>query len=155
MIRGVRVRAGGRTASGDWLLDTGSVVTILSTALANDLGLVDGRGRPRREPDFTLPIGGISGAQQALPGFRLDRLELDAEDGTTIVIEHPAILVHDVVTTTDDGVEHRLDGILGMNVLAGSGSGMMLAGFAETHAPAFERVVIDGPRARLGLTPAR
>lgn len=155
MIRGVRVRAGGRTAAGDWLLDTGAVVTIVSSVMARAVGLVDSSGRPTREPDFSLPIGGISGAQQALPGFRLERLELDAEDGTTIVVERPAVLVHDIVTTTDDGVEHRLDGILGMNVLAGSGSGMTLAGFAETHAPAFERVVIDGPRSRLGLTPSR
>jgi hypothetical protein len=155
MIPGVRVTAGARHAEGDWLLDTGSAVTILSSPLARALGLVDAAGRPARPPAFALPVGGISGAERSLPGFRLDRLELAAADGRTIVVEDPAVLVHDVVTTTDDGVEHRLDGILGMNVLASSGSGMTLAGFARTYAPAFARVVIDVPGRRLGLTPRR
>lgn len=155
MVPDVRVRAGARAARGDWLLDTGSVVTVLSSRLANEIGLVDRAGRPTRSPDFGLPIGGISGAQKSLPGFYIDRIEIDADDGTTIVVERPAVLVHDVTTKTDDGREHRLDGILGMNILSGSGSGMMMAGFAKTYASAFDRIVIDGPRARLGLTPAR
>jgi len=155
LVPGVRVRAGAREARGDWLLDTGSVVTVLSSRLAREIGLVDGAGRPARPADFGLPIGGISGAQKNLPGFYVDRIEIDADDGTTIVVEHPAVLVHDVTTTTDDGREHRLDGILGMNVLSPSGSGMMMTGFAKTYASAFDRVVIDAPRSRLGLSPAR
>ncbi len=155
MVPDVRVHAGAREARGDWLLDTGSIVTVLSSRLAREIGLVDGAGRPARPADFALPIGGISGTQKNLPGFYVDRIEIDADDGTTIVVEHPAVLVHDVTTKTDDGREHRLDGILGMNVLSGSGSGLTLTGFAKTHASAFDRVVIDGPRARLGLTPAR
>jgi hypothetical protein len=155
MIGDVRARAGARTATGDWLLDTGSAITILSSHLANDLGLVDGRGKPTRAPDFSLPVGGISGGQKSLPGFQIDAIELTAESGTTVVLERPWVLVHDVVTTTNDGDEVRLDGILGMNVLGGSGSGMMMTGFAETYAAPFRRVVIDAPRSRLGLTPAR
>jgi hypothetical protein len=155
MVRGVRAVAGSRSAAGDWLLDTGSAVTILSSPLARRLGLVDGRGKPLHDPDFTLPVGGIGGGQRPLPGFRIDRLELDAEDGTTLVIDEPSILVHDVVATDDGGTAHRLDGILGMNVLGVSGSGMSIAGFSRTYAAAFERVVIDAPRRRLGVTPAR
>jgi hypothetical protein len=153
VVRGVRALAGGRETRGDWLLDTGSAVTLLSSAQAARLGLADGRGRPARAPDFVLPIGGIGGGERSLPGFRLERVEIEAEDGTVVVFPRAAVVVHDVVAARDGGSPAAIDGILGMSLLGGSGSGVRLGGFAREHASPFTRVVIDGPRARLGLTP--
>jgi hypothetical protein len=153
LVAEVRAVVDDDAVRGDWLLDTGSVVTLISTAHARTLGLVDARGKPLREPDFTLPIGGISGAQQMLPGFRIARLEVPAERGVTLVFEEPAVLVHDVGTTLDDGTAVTLDGVFGMNLLLAAGSDPTLVGFAAEYAMPFARIVIDGRRGRLGLTP--
>jgi hypothetical protein len=155
VVRGVRAVAGKNAASGAWLFDTGSAVTVLSTAGAKALGLLDGHGRPVRQPDFTLPIGGISGVEKALPGFRLDRLEIPAERDTVLVIATAPVVVHDVATTRDDGTATVLDGVLGMNLFLAAGSDPELLGFAREHAPTFARIVIDAGRGRLGLTPRR
>lgn len=153
VVRGVRAVVGEKAASGGWLFDTGSAVTVLSTASAKALGLLDARGRPARQPDFTLPVGGISGAEQPLPGFRLDRLEIPAERDTVLVIAAASVVVHDVTTTRDDGTTIVLDGVLGMNLFLAAGSDPELLGFAREHKPAFTRIVIDAGRGRLGLTP--
>jgi hypothetical protein len=143
VVEGVRAVLDDAEASGDWLLDTGSVVTVLSSASARALGLVGAGGKPIRRPDISLPVGGIGGSHRDLPGWRIDRIELDTEDDRVVVLDGPTVLVHDVATTRDDGTRVVLDGILGMNVLLG-GPG---------DAP-FRRVVIDVDRERLGLTPA-
>jgi len=150
LVRGVRATAGRATTRGDWLLDSGAAVTILSTAAARALDLVDARGTPLRQPDFSVPVSGISGGQRQMPGFRIDRIEIDG-GGDTLVFAHPAVVVHDVSTTRDDGTSVTLAGILGMNLLLPSGSGPSLMGFAAPRPAPFARVVIDVPRARLGF----
>ncbi len=114
------------------------------------LDLVDAGGTPLRQPDFSVPVSGISGGQRQMPGFRIDRIEIDG-GGDTLVFAHPAVVVHDVSTTRDDGTSVTLAGILGMNLLLPSGSGPSLMGFAEPRPAPFARVVIDVPRARLGF----
>ena len=57
VVTGVRTILGTRDAEGDWLLDTGAACTMISTATARRLGLVDASGTPSRRPEFTLPIG--------------------------------------------------------------------------------------------------
>jgi hypothetical protein len=61
--------------------------------------------------------------------------------------------VHDVRVVGDDGVTRTLDGILGMNLLLPSASGVSALASARVHRPPFTQVVVDGPGARLGLTP--
>ena len=153
VVRHVRAVVGGRATSGGWLLDTGSAVTVLSTAGARALDLLDARGRPVRQADFTLRVGGIAGAEKALPGFRLDRLEIPAEHDTVLIVAPAAVVVHDVATTRDDGTAIVLDGVLGMNLFLAAGSDPVLLGFAREHPPAFTRIVVDAGRERLGLTP--
>jgi hypothetical protein len=127
VLRGVRVVESARSARGDWLVDTGSALTILSTATAKTLGL--------HEPaPLSAPVGGMSGAQQSLPGWHVERIEIPTSDGDVLVVTDAAVFVHDVSTVTDDGTQVTLDGIFGANQLE-----------------AFSRVVIDVPHARLGV----
>ncbi len=127
MLRGVRVEHDGRSARGDWLLDTGSAITILSAQTARALGLAE-------PAPLSAPVGGISGGQQAMPGWHVDRIEIPTSDGGVLALTDAAVFMHDVTTTTDDGAHITLDGILGANQLE-----------------AFSRVVIDVPHARLGV----
>src|SRR6185436_19725287 len=140
LVENVRTSVGADDAAGDWLLDTGAACTMVSTRTARALGLIDASGKPLRRADFTLPIGGIGGGHSSLPGFRLDRLSLTTEDGRTLVFPDPAVVVHDVSTVLADGTKFTLDGILGMNLLLPSGSGMTMLGPKEQLPAAFERV---------------
>jgi hypothetical protein len=155
LVPGVQVKLGAADAAGDWLLDTGAACTMISTATARRLGLVDGTGEPTRRPEFTLPVGGVGGGHSTLPGFRLDRLVLTADDGRHLVFPAAAVVVHDISTVRADGAKVTLDGVLGMNLLLPSGNGMTMLG-ATTQLPSpFTRVVVDVARERLGLTVAR
>jgi hypothetical protein len=127
MLRGVRVVHDGRSVRGDWLVDTGSAVTILSTEAAHALGLSD-------PAPLSAPVGGISGSQKALQGWHVDRIELTTTTGGIVALTDAAVFVHDVSTTTDDGARITLDGIFGANLL-----------------DAFSRVVIDIPHSRIGI----
>ena len=151
LVTGVRTVRGAGSATGDWLLDTGAVCTMISTASARRIGLVDAAGKPLVRPAFTLPVGGINGGHSSLPGFRVDRLEIDADRDRTLVFPDAAVVVHDVTTVDADGEPVTLDGVLGMNLLLPSGSGMTMLG-AATQLPApFARVVIDVAGERLGV----
>ncbi len=152
IVEGVATTVGAARARGDWLLDTGAACSMISTATARRLGLLDAAGKPARRPDFTLPIGGIGGGHEALPGYRLDTLTLAADRDRTLVFPRPAVVVRDVTTIRADGTEVTLDGILGMNLLVPSGSGMTTLGAAEQLPGPFRRVVIDVAGKRLGLT---
>jgi len=151
----VRARAAGASVEGRWLLDTGAAVTMLSRATARALGLVDDGGRPLRKAEFALPLAGISGPERSLPGYRIDRLEIAAEHDSALVFPRPAVVVQDISVTDDAGRTRTLDGVLGMNLLLASGSDLRDGAFATEHEPAFTRIVLDMPRARLGLTPRR
>ena len=129
VLRDVHVVHNGRSVRGDWLVDTGSAVTILSTAAAHTLDLSD-------PAPLSAPVGGMSGTQKALQGWHVDRIELTTAGGGTITLTDAAVFVHDVSTTTDDGTHVTLDGIFGANLL-----------------DAFSRVVIDIPHSRLGVDP--
>jgi hypothetical protein len=151
----VRAVAGDARVEGRWLLDTGAAVTMLSRATAHALGLADDGGHPRRKVEFSLPLAGISGAERSLPGFRIDRLEVAGEQDTFLIFPRPAVVIQDISVTDDTGRTRTLDGVLGMNLLLASGSDLRDGAFATEHESAFTRIVLDMPRARLGLTPRR
>lgn len=151
LVPDVTITLGATDVEGDWLLDTGAACSMISTNAARRLGLVDAAGAPVKSPDFTLPVGGVGGGHHDLPGFRLDQLTLETTDGRTLVFPDPAVVVHDVSTKDDDGDTITLDGILGMNLLLPSGSGMTMLGATRQLPGPFERVVIDVPGKRLGV----
>lgn len=127
VLRSVRAVRGARTVAGDWLLDTGSAVTIVSTATARALGL-------EGPAPLSVPLGGISGAQQTMGGWRVDRIELATASGAMLAVTDAAVFVHDVTAIGDDGTRTTLDGLVGANML-----------------DAFARVVLDVPHARVGV----
>jgi hypothetical protein len=151
LVPDVTITLGTTDVEGDWLLDTGAACSMISTKAARRLGLVDAAGTPTRAPDFTLPVGGVGGGHHNLPGFRLDQLTLETADGRTLVFPDPAVIIHDVSTKNDDGDTITLDGILGMNLLLPSGSGVTMLGASKQLPGPFERVVIDVAGKRLGL----
>ena len=151
LVPGVTITLGATDVEGDWLLDTGAACSMISTKAARRLGLVDASGTPTRTPDFTLPVGGVGGGHHNLAGFRLDELTVETTDGRTLVFPDPAIVVHDVSTKDAAGDTITLDGILGMNLLLPSGSGMTMLGASKQLPGPFERVVIDVAGKRLGV----
>ncbi len=88
------------TSGGHFLFDTGSQLTIISTAMANQLGL------DLEHPETTITVQGVGGTED-IPGFTIDTLSLPTIDDTNVHLTNVPIYVLDIA----DGV----DGILGMN----------------------------------------
>ncbi len=93
--------SGGATvAGGNFLLDTGSQLTVISTQLAQQLGL------DLSNPETTITVQGVGGSVD-VPGFTLSELVLPRTDSGTIHLTNIPIYVLDVAP--------GIDGILGMN----------------------------------------
>jgi len=96
------------TTASSMLFDTGAQVSLISTALANGLGL------DLDNPDTTIAVRGAAGAAVSIPGFTLSEIILGAAidgsevDDTLRFLDVP-VYVYDI------GVP-GLDGILGMNL---------------------------------------
>jgi hypothetical protein len=96
------VGAAGMVSQQSFLFDTGSQLTILSTAEATALGL------DLAHPDSTLPVQGVGGVVE-VPGFTLPELDVPTSDGGLIRFTDAPVYVLDAAP----GV---VDGILGMNL---------------------------------------
>jgi hypothetical protein len=102
-VQGVTlVGAGATVGNQSFLFDTGSQVTVLSTAEALALGL------DLSHPDSVLPVQGVGGVVD-IPGFTLPELDVPTSDGGTIHFTNVPVYVLDVAP----GV---VDGLLGMNL---------------------------------------
>lgn len=86
-----------------FLVDTGSQVSTISTALAQSLGL------DLSQPGFTTTIVGAGGVTEDVPGYVLDELTLPLSDGGTITWTHVPVHVIDV--------PGGYAGVLGTNIL--------------------------------------
>jgi hypothetical protein len=88
--------------NGHFLLDTGSQLTVISTDLANALGL------DLNHPDTTITVQGVGGSMD-VPGFTLNKLELPTTDPNTFVdFTNVPVYVLDVAP--------GVDGLLGTNL---------------------------------------
>jgi hypothetical protein len=151
MITGVVTEHGSRTCTGDWFLDTGAAISIISTSHARALGLYDDAGNPVGPPDFTVVVGGIGGDVKPAPGYVLDRVRVGALRKRSLEFHGVHVVVRDVGIELPDGKRFVLHGVLGMNLLLPSASGLS-SGDVTAVAPApFRRVWIDGPRHMLSL----
>ena len=102
------------------------------------------------KPAFLLPVGGV-GHTTTIPGYQFDRLVIPLRNGRKLIFKNARLGVHDIRYT--DGktqTERTLDGVFGINFLCASAKmvGLLPGDISETP---FDKVVIDMPRAQMGL----
>ncbi len=137
----------GKTSRATWLLDTGGMLSLVSTAQAKRLGLVDDRGQALVKPILFLPVGGV-GHMTQIPIFQVDRVVVPTVTGGTLIYINVRLGVHDISCTDPKTKErHTLDGIFGSNLLCAS-TCLMTRDIRKT---AFSEIVIDMPKQQLGL----
>jgi hypothetical protein len=155
---GVTIVHHGKTVAGNFLLDSGAASSIISTKLAQELGLQiapsgEIAGVPK-EQQFSLAIGGIGGAKDS-HGIFFDRLELPTVEGPAIVYAKAPLLISDVSITDQNGKSFTLDGVFGMNYLVSSAeiTGGLLPDVGKIVDGPWRWIVIDFKQNQLGLEP--
>jgi hypothetical protein len=167
---GITVSLGASQVTGTFLLDTGSQITSISSAMALALGVrYWAPGDPDYDPEtpatlvndadgslianqFTVSISGIAGTT-TIAGFNLDSLLVRTMEGDPLVDSDPnhldfvsaPVFVHDIELMDPVTLDtFTFDGILGTNYLFGSGDLSALAGFDVPFRPGpFEFLVLD------------
>src|SRR5262245_8939141 len=91
-----------------FLLDTGAQLSVISTAIAVQLGL------DLDNPDLTIDVGGAGGTV-SIPGFTIESLTLPRDDNNDGVIDGELVFTSVPIFVLDLGAD--IDGILGMNLL--------------------------------------
>lgn len=89
-----------------FLFDTGAQLTIISTAIAEGLGL------DLANPEFTIDVGGAGGTV-SVGGFTISELMLPRDDDNDGVVEDTLVFTQAPVFVLDLG---HFDGIIGMNL---------------------------------------
>jgi hypothetical protein len=146
VIENIQIGYQGSNSVGDWLLDTGAQLSMMSTAQAEALGLVDSNGDPIVVPEFYLPIGGIGG-QVLVPVFMIDTVSIPTLNGFELVYGNPYVGVLDIGTIDErTGEPIILDGIFGANFL-GYSYDMSL----DIVMGPYNNIVFDTQRAILGF----
>ena len=167
---GITVRRGGNQVTGTFLLDTGSQITSISSAMALALGVrYWAPGDPGYDPatpatlvndadgslianQFTVSISGIAGTT-TIASFNLDSLLVRTMWGDPLVDSDPnhldfvsaPVFVHDIELMDPVTLDtFTFDGILGTNYLFASGDLSALSGFdVPFRTGPFERLVLD------------
>ena len=135
---------------GNWLLDTGATISLISKKQAMQLGLMNAQGQPMKSPDFSLPLGGIGNMIQ-VPGFQIDRLIIPTKSGRRIVFNQARVGVHDITFFDETKQTLRtLDGVFGGNFLCASAKmeGLLPGDISHT---VFDKIVIDMHGKTLGF----
>jgi len=146
VIENIQIGYQGSNSVGDWLLDTGAQLSMMSTAQAETLGLVDSNGDPIVVPEFYLPIGGIGG-EVIVPVFMIDTVSIPTLNGFELVYGDPYVGVLDIGTIDErTGEPIILDGIFGANFL-GYSYDMSL----NIVMGPYDNIVFDTRRAILGF----
>ncbi len=167
---GITVSLGASQVTGTFLLDTGSQISSISSAMALTLGVrYWAPGDPGYDPatpatlvndadgslvgnQFTVSISGIAGTT-TIAGFNLDTLLVRTMEGDPLVDNDPnhlrfvsaPVFVHDIELMDPVTLDtFTFDGILGTNYLFGSGDLSALSGFNVPFRPSpFEWLVLD------------
>ena len=150
VINDVVIQRRDRASRGEWLLDTGATMSLISVRQAARLGLTDDNGKPLVKPDFVLPLGGI-GQMVQVPGFEVDRLVIPTLSGRNLIFKGVRVGVHDIAFFDQKKEDFlTLDGVFGSNFLCASAhmQGLLPGDVSET---VFDKVVIDMRRAILGF----
>jgi hypothetical protein len=167
---GITVSLGPSQVTGTFLLDTGSQITSISSAMALTLGIrYWAPGDPGYDPgvapmlvldadgslvadQFSVTLGGIAGTT-TIAGFNADALlvrtvegdPLDDADPNHLNFVPAPVFVQDIELMDPVTMDtFTFDGILGTNYLFGSGDLSALAGFEVPFRPGpFEWLVLD------------
>jgi len=147
VIDNITVTLNGVSTSGDWLLDTGSIISLISVQQGMKLGLVDSNGDPLISPEFVVDIGGIGSTVQ-IYGFEIDKLSVPTLEGYDLVFKNARVGVHDIGIYDEDTQQFKiLDGVFGSNLLTVSVEISTLS----LAATAFDYAVVDFKQGILGL----
>lgn len=109
----------------EFIFDTGASVTVISSTLANSLGLKPG------EPDFEVVIIDVTGAVTTKPGFYVDSLSIPSSGQLLSFTNVPVIRLD--IASPEGGF---LDGVIGMNLFVEYNfifNGMAM----DTHTPPY------------------
>jgi len=150
VIDGIEARQGATTSEGTWLLDTGAMLSLISTEQGVKLGFTDANGEPVVTPDFYQYLGGVGNIVE-VPGFVIDELRVPTLAGYDLVYKDASVAVHDIGIWDEDQDEFViLDGVFGSNFLSASAriEGGWPVDFALTP---FEHVVIDMNEGLMGM----
>jgi hypothetical protein len=101
-------------ADKSFLFDTGAQISIISTEMAIQLGIMDQFGNPLQTPFDVIDVQGAGDKVTGLPGFVLDALTVPRADGGVLQFTNVPVYVLDV--------GFGIDGILGMNLFNGADS---------------------------------
>jgi hypothetical protein len=167
---GITLSLDGSQVTGSFLLDTGSQITSISSAMALALGVRYWLpGDPGYDPafpatlvhaadgslvagQFSVEIGGIAGTA-TIAGFQVDSLLVRTLEGDPLVDSDPdhlnfvsaPVFVHDIELMDPVTLDtFTFDGVLGTNYLFGSGDLSALSGFPVPFREGpFEWLVLD------------
>lgn len=99
------------TDTDQFLLDTGAQISVLSTPVANALGIKTGTNPT--PPDFTVELQGVGGHRDNVPGYYVDGLTIKT-DNNDLVFNHVPVVVVNFTDPRDDS--GPVPGIIGMNL---------------------------------------
>lgn len=110
-------------SSGRFILDTGAQLSIISSALAFELGLdANGNGSLDDEAIAFQEIGGVGGTINA-PVMLFEELRLPSREGVDLIFQDIQVAVVDIDPT--------IDGIFGMNYLSTGWSGSLFGDLSD------------------------
>jgi hypothetical protein len=119
----VAVVHAGTRQTGNFVLDTGAQLSLMSSGMAFDLGLdTNGNGDLRDEAMGTQEIGGIGGSIDA-PLLWVEELRVPTAEGVELIFENLTVAIADIDPT--------IDGIFGMNLLSSGWMGSMLGDWGD------------------------
>lgn len=146
VIENIQISYQGSNSVGDWLLDTGAQLSMMSTAQAETIGLVDSNGDPIVTPEFYQPVGGIGGEVNA-PVFLVDTVSIPTLNGFELIYGEPYVGVVDIGTIDEHtGEPVILDGIFGANFLGYSYNPNL-----DIAVGPYDNIIFDTQRAILGF----
>lgn len=112
MIAGVTVVKNGTSHdAGEWLLDSGASITMVSTALAQQIG-IKLTGTDRDTPIASTEIMGVGGSAETVYGYKVDKLVVPTQEGSLTFSDITVFVLGD-----DLDLPVGLPGIFGMNLL--------------------------------------
>jgi len=142
VIDKIVVSLNGRRSESSWVLDTGAMMSLISTKQAKKLGLLDKNGRPLAKVAFSIPIGGV-GDVTMVNGFEVDKLTIPTMNGFNLIFKNARLGVQDIkYFDVEKKTEVVIDGVLGSNFLCASAKMESMLP-SETGETPFENIVID------------